>query len=289
MPKNLLPIQTALIHKVATDTEEVRTFVEKVFRWRQLPFYQLPEMDGVAAVSVAIDFVATTYGRGKPDKAVKAECIRLFQTDFRKLNPEEIREAYRQFSLNEIKPTSGEMYGGQLTAHSFGRVLSAYSERRKTVHHNFLKAELDAKRESQRKQIEASKQKDYILRFPEILESAKATAATWKDAKAHWYDTLEDKGRIELSNADKKIIFKVAVQLARSEGVEMMQSNALTISNTYRQMEASTDDRAKVISKKLVVFHYFIKNTGLDGILAEIKKSPVSKEKKQSNKKGDKK
>jgi len=223
-------------------------------------------------VSGVITEVAKEYGaREMIDNSILKECIRLVVGSkghpgkFGMIGLSEIREAYRQWASGEIQVKGGEMYGGSFNAAQFGKVLTAYLDKRKQV----IAAFTTLKREQEWKEAEQRRDEKWKSEYEENFEKylQECTAESWKEIPIHWYDTAMRRGLIDFEKGEAVLIYEEAKGLAKAELISEMQNveNIFQKAGWKTQMESGewSEDRAKVIARKITVFRKLTQN-GID-------------------------
>ena len=188
--------------------------VERVGGFLQVPKIREAKKELIAA---HIARIAKIYGASKDIGEVIAECVRIAKKKFPFLAPDEIREAYESWAVNPEIERSAEMYGGKLNALNFGRVLSAYAERR-----NKIAAAIRNERDRQREEAEEEKRHERMKRkfnqdFVETLRRLKENTNDWRDIPEYIYRVLRNRGELPGLNERWPEIWEDARRLAELE------------------------------------------------------------------------
>lgn len=212
---------------------------------------QIRHLDPVHAkgrLIVELPLIAKDYGtRYDLSEHVLTECIFLIVEKFNHLAIAEIREAYRRHAAGELITKGAEMWGGEFSAAQLGKVLTAYTEKRRTVAAAILREQHEAAERQKAAEREAQLRKDFEATFRARIEHAARTAKSWEEIPAFWFRACYDRGWLKISLPEAEQILQTATRLARNE--------ELTPRSLFERA-SSTEDRAKVIAQKLAVFQW---------------------------------
>ena len=235
---------------------------------------------GIALVLRSI--IAQFAARGASEGADNlAELSRFVVEYFPNLAIKEIALAYDLMSAGELE-TGNEvvMYYGEMTKANLGATLRAYLVWRNQIDvalHNMKWAEIQEDEKIQRELRFKQRKAENDTYIPDKLRSAKETYqryGTWENSHWYptWYDTLNERGEIDVPHTVKAEIWAKAQSDARIE----VKNEADELKRSKRQAEARQlildyeanegaryIDRAKVIGKALVI-KWIIKNRSFD-------------------------
>lgn len=245
----------SLIREVHTTTGVSKEKVEVALLGYHQNIRDLPEEEAAIKVTALVKQIAKKYGaRESIEKSVLSECVNLILQKFNLLGLNEIIEAYRLWTIGDIKVRGGEMYGGVFHAGQIGRVLAAYAESRALIVGRYLTIKYEADKKRRREEEKAAKRAKYEEEFPSYL--ANWTGQSWQDVPYHWYNTCMKRNMIQFAPGEAQKIFEKAKQLAKLE----IQTETEEEGNIYKKAtlqnnaNCSIKDRAKVIARKMTVY-----------------------------------
>lgn len=199
--------------------------------------------------------VALNYGsRVEAPPMIYRECLTVMQQKFAHLGVDEIREAYRANAAGELETKGkGEMYGGEFNAANFTAVMAAYSEKRRKViaaytnaiHEASEKAKSEARKEKQRMEFEQN--------FQDILRGLAEKAEDWQGCPEYLYHSCEKRGLINLTPAEKREIFKRAVDISKVQ-MQLKKDTAITVMEIREVANEKHEDRAKGIARQIALW-----------------------------------
>jgi hypothetical protein len=165
----------------------------------------LPENIQVGWTSGMIKEVAKSYGsRTVTPENVIVECINIFLDKFSHLGLEEIKEAYRLWSIGQLNiKGSAEMYGGEFNAAQFGKIMAAYVEYRMTILGAYLNAREIEKREKEKAEVMERRKERNLETFRYDFDTADFKDYT--EVPGWWFDVARKQGLIKI---DKKPLWK---------------------------------------------------------------------------------
>ena len=237
------------LRAIAERTGQPLSWVEFLAECMDRQIRKLDQVHAKGRLIVELPQIAREYGaRFDLPENVLTECIFLICEKFNHLAVEEIREAYREFAAGEIEIKGAEMYGGEFNAAQLGKVLTAYSETRRTAAAAILRekqeAEEAARREAQSKALREAFESGFEL----ALYTARTKAKSWQDIPAFWFDACRQRGWLKLT------VEEAENTLSRSRLIA--QNEEQTDLRSMFEKVANTDERAKVIARKLTVFEW---------------------------------
>lgn len=216
----------------------------------------MDKTDAYKAIDVVLPTIAMMYGqRTEASDLMWKECIRMVYEKFPYLSVVELKEAYRQWSIGEIEVKGAEMYGGEFNAGQLGKILGAYSERRRKVLGTFLREKEAAQERLKREERNRAMQEEFDAKFPAMIANAKIS--DWREVPAFWYESALKRGMIQFEPGEAKQLFEDAKELELIERANEQELN--TLGDVFRQAEKDLIERAKVIARKLTVFRKLIK------------------------------
>ena len=216
------------------------------------------------AILTNLPFIVESYGGYKDIPAkILDEAIELIISKFSFISIDEIKEAYRQWSTGEIT-TNGraEMFGGQFNVAQLGKILGAYTQKRRKVIAEFINKRDSAKEAAKEAaRIERSK-KDFLENFQQRLTKAAMDFESWHQVPIGWYEECTRRGLFQWENEARQ---KKGI-LARAQTFSLMiakKDNANKTrfaQNNWEIVEATAHKNATDIAKKISVFENILNN-----------------------------
>jgi hypothetical protein len=220
----------------------------------------LSEVEQNAYASLAVTYVSKSYGaRVTVSKEVLNECIQIFLDNFNQLGVEEIKEAYRLWSIGQLNiKGSAEMYGGEFNAAQFGKIMAAYVEYRMTILGAYLNAREIEKREKEKAEVMERRKERNLETFRYDFDTADFKDYT--EVPGWWFDVARKQGLIKIEKEAALEIFEkaqtiAAIQLEKENGEE---------TNIFKKvlgdaLEQKKQARAKLIAGQIAVFEHINK------------------------------
>lgn len=212
-----------------------------------------------ARLMVEIKTVSEEYGRTQ-EIGVQSmtEYMKIILTKFAYISVSEIREAFRYWASRPVDKTTPQMYGGQMDAAFFTRILSEYTENRKKVLSTWLKEVREAEEFRSREERRIKQMEGFEEKFAADLEAARANLEHWQDVPAWWYESATARGLMEVTPEQKAKAWAQAKEIALAEA---KRKQTETINPFDRRtletiIEGGNQDRAIVIAKKMLVFDW---------------------------------
>lgn len=220
----------------------------------------MDRVDAGKTINLVLPTVAQLYGQKSPAADYTwSEATKLIIDKFPYLSINEIKEAYRQYFTGEIEAKGAEMYRGEFNVGSLGKILSAYSERRKKVLGTYLREKEEQKDREGQERKRRIMQDAFNREFPKMIEKSRTEITDWREVPAYWYDSANKRGMIKFEQGEAVQIFQDAQELERIERANE-QDESMTLADVFRRQENNPLERAKVIARKLTVFRKLIKN-----------------------------
>lgn len=243
--------------------------------------YPIREMDGMTVsgkLIIELPLIAKAYG-AQYDLSMEllTEAVRLIKQKFNFLAIEEIREAYREWSVGELD-IKAEMWGGEFTVAQMAKVLKAYSEKRKKIAaelHKQKKIAIEAAGEQERKE---AAQKKFDQEFPQLIEAGKKKYEIWQEVPEFWFKAAYQRGWIKFEQGEADAILKEAEELAALDMAAESKKTRLSRAAYKRtQTPPSSKDsvkdwmnrnplqeaKVKRIARKITVFRKLIQDNGI--------------------------
>jgi hypothetical protein len=223
----------------------------------------LSEVEQNAFASLAVTYVSKSYGaRVTVSKEVLNECIQIFLDNFNQLGVEEIKEAYRLWSIDQLNiKGSAEMYGGEFNAAQFGKIMAAYVEYRMTILGAYLNARAIEKREKEKAEVMERRKEKNLKTFRYDWDMSDADSFQgWRDVPGWWFDIARGNGWIKLTKDQYTKIWERAQWIA---SLEIEKENGEE-TNVFKKvlgdaLEQKKQARAKVIAGQIAVFEHIKK------------------------------
>lgn len=228
---------------------------------------QIRRMDMVEAsarLMMEIPLIAQAYGgRVQIDPEVYKECVRLVLAKFGAIGVNEIREAYRMKAAGElgIEKGKGEMWGGEFNAQQLGDVLTAYMDVRRRALSAYLKLKQAQDEAAEKAATEERMQREYLEKFPELIQSMAEKAQDWRDCPPHYFEEAMRRGLIVFDPGEALEILEDAKELARIEHEEAIEEARTAGKSIFHIQsmerlggEYGQGGRAKVIARKISLF-----------------------------------
>lgn len=213
---------------------------------------QMRKLDPVSIkgrLIVELPQIARDYGtRYDLPENVLTECIFLIVEKFNHLAISEIREAYRQHAAGVFEAKGAEMWGGEFSAAQLGKVLTAYTENRKAVIGEIIRQQQEAQEAARREAQSKALREAFESGFELALHTARQQAKSWQDIPAFWFDACRRRGWLKLT------VEEAENTLSRSRLIA--QNEEQTDLRSMFEKGANTDERAKVIARKLTVYEW---------------------------------
>jgi hypothetical protein len=220
----------------------------------------LPENIQVGWTSGMIKEVAKSYGsRTVTPENVIVECINIFLDKFSHLGLEEIKEAYRLWSIGQLNiKGSAEMYGGEFNAAQFGKIMAAYVEYRMTILGAYLNAREIEKREKEKAEVMERRKERNLETFRYDFDTADFKDYT--EVPGWWFDVARKQGLIKI---DKKTALEIFEKAQRIAAIQLEKENGEE-TNIFKKvmgeaLEQKKQARAKVIAGQIAVFEHINK------------------------------
>jgi len=229
-----------------------------------------------ARLIVEVEQVAREYGAQAADpadqtaislqKSILTECLKIIYSKFSFLAVDEIREAFRRWSVSN-HPDKPKMFG-RLTAAFFGEVLRLYMLERAPIIKRYL-ADLEAQKEKEVREARAEKMREgFEDRFLAEIEKAKAEQWDWLKIPAWWYESANERNMLPiLSENEKRPYWERAQKAARAQlALERDQlKDRVQRMDLTRAIESgdAIKERAINIAKKMILEDHLINVTKL--------------------------
>ena len=250
---NLNKPTESLLRKVTSSAECSKDFVSLVAVGHAQQIRHLERAAGL--ILMELPQVAKMYGgRADIDSEVLKECSKLILEKFGFLSIPEIKEAYRQYSTGEIVVKGAEMYGGEFNASQLGKILGAYSNRRRKVLGMYLREKEEEKEKAAREEKQRIMKAAFDKEFPRMIERAKTEISEWREVPAYWYEAANKRNMIQFNQGEAVAIFEEAQQLAKIEIQAEQEGRVLTLKDVIQNQKKDPIERAKVIARKITVF-----------------------------------
>lgn len=221
------------------------------------------------AITLQVSRVCAAYGAKTITRDVLVECVESLDKNCASLGLEEIREAYRLYSLGKIEAPNCEMYGGVLTARAFNGVIGAYMSYRAAAYVQVRKLEHERRHEAAKKAKEEARKADFLKEFEQAVNVlAKKPGITWRDVPEYWYNILKPAGLLPGLAECAGEIYQEAKELFLQEKSDDLKSASLIKSIEIRRIlddAEAVENGAKVVARKLAVFQLFISPLILSG------------------------
>ena len=208
----------------------------------------------------AIPLIAQEYGaRHDITKNVIIECVRLILNKFAHLALSEIREAYREYVVGDLKVDGAETYGGEFNVSQMGKILAAYSESRKKILGEFFR-----QRDLHQFNIEQANRKEkmqaaFEIEFPAMLLKKREEITDWREIPEWWYRAIITREWIHFESGEAAKIFEEAKQLAAMELDRLEEERKQeSISKRIVAKLPAIGDLSSSIARKLVIFRKVI-------------------------------
>ncbi|MEM9922100.1 MAG: hypothetical protein AAF990_28610 [Bacteroidota bacterium] len=230
------------VKAIAKRAEVPTLFAGFVIDARPHPISAMDYEKAMRVLMLEIPSIAKEYGaREEIPPRIQAECVRLVIEKFPKMAVAEIREAFRQWSVGEIKAYNAEFYKGQLSAGQLGRILAAYWKRRTQVESQYLE-EVATQERKDRMAIEAASARDqFELDFIQKLQNPDAFES-WLNVPFWYYNFILNRGYMELSKEEVQEVWEDAKGLA-------IETRKMT-----DKLPDDFEERRKAIARRLMVF-----------------------------------
>lgn len=203
----------------------------------------------------AIALTAQAYGaRHEIVPTVAKECAELVLSKFAHLAIDEIAEAYCQWASGQIEVKGGEMYGGSFNAAQFGKVLSAYSERRRAIAAAISNAAAQERIEAEQARRKADMERRFAEEFPRTFEKVRAEATGWEGVPGYFFQVLWQRGLITFTVGEGQDIRQRAEAIAMAQ-LEKEKQEA----NRFGRL-STLEDRRRIIGGKMLVWEKAITN-----------------------------
>lgn len=191
------------------------------------------------ALILTIQNIGQSYGaRGATSDNVLLEIKRFILEKFGSLSLAEITEAWRMAAAGELKVNS-EIYGGELNANVFGRVLVAYRDFRRSVVAEIVKREDRILKLQEAAERRERGQAAFDASLPKLVENAKSKVKKWEDVFEFWYEGCLRVGLVSIDRDLANLVWSIAGKIVEREGVSVKQ----------------VAKRRKVVSRKIYLFH----------------------------------
>lgn len=217
----------------------------------------MPEMDSRANLLIEIPKIAKEYGtRFDISQNVLVESVRLIKSKFSDLSVNEIREAYRQFSINEIEAKGAETYGGEFNVTQLGKILSAYKKaRRKKM---FVVQNLMSQMREEGAKLEKGRlsRENFDKEFPKMMAEELPKMETWREIPSWWYEATIRLGILDFTKIEADETFQEAEDMVDLE-LEIEKSKELDAkinAESFVKKQLTREEFKKSIARKLIIF-----------------------------------
>lgn len=247
----------SFLQKVTNDADCSIDFLKIVSAGYAEQIRHVPNAAG--RILIELPQVVKLYGgRQDIDSEVLKECAKLIVEKFGMISVLEIKEAYRQWSTGETNIKGAEMYFGEFNAGQLGKILGAYTDRRKKVLGVYLREKEEMQEAQSREEKKRIMKEAFDREFPLMIEAAKLTVTDWRDIPAFWYEAANNRGMIHFDRGEAVQIFKDAQDLAKLELQAEQEEKVMYLGDVFRRENKDPLERAKVIARKLTVFRKLI-------------------------------
>lgn len=181
------------------------------------------------------------------------ECKKVAERKFSFISPDEIVEAFRLWSAGDI---AENLDCFSFTVKFFGKVLKAYTNKRKSVLAELLRTEANERAEKIEEESKEAARKRYEKEFPKLLETAREKYETWQEIPPNWFRSAWKRKLIRLSKEEVEAYRKrAAILVEASIRAEEVNRNVVR-----RLLEGKTfGDKVKIVAGKLAIFNKFCK------------------------------
>jgi len=189
-------------------------------------------------------------------------CQELILNQFLELSVEEIETAYELWSAGKLEVKNADMYHGIFNVSQLGKILSAYSKRRKkiiaTLIHEQGENKIRAERAAKNQKLKETFEVEFLNNFEKKRESIKE----WKDVPSWWWGTMKKRKWIPFTRDEALEAYDEAGELAEKY-TEIIQGEN-RVNQAIKRFDLVRDVDAKSlrqnIAGQLMIFKKCIKN-----------------------------
>ena len=189
-------------------------------------------------------------------------CQELILNQFKDLSVEEIETAYELWSGGKLEVKNADMYHGIFNVSQLGKILSAYSKRRKkiiaTLIHEQGENKIRAERAAKNQKLKETFEIDFVNNFEKKRESIKE----WKDVPTFWWETMKKRKWIQFTKEEALKTYEEAGKLAKIHTQLIKSENR--VNQAIKRFDLVRDVDAKSlrqnIAGQLMVFRKCIQN-----------------------------
>lgn len=189
-------------------------------------------------------------------------CQELILNQFKELSVEEIETAYELWSGGKLEVKNADMYHGIFNVSQLGKILSAYSKRRKKIIavliHEQGENRIQAERAAKNEKLKDSFESDFV----KIFEKKRGEIKEWKDVPSWWWGTMKKRKWIPFTRDEALEAYDEAGELAEKYTKIIQGENR--VNQAIKRFDLVRDVDAKSlrqnIAGQLMIFKKCIKN-----------------------------
>lgn len=189
-------------------------------------------------------------------------CQELILNQFLELSVEEIETAYELWSAGKLEVKNADMYHGIFNVSQLGKILSAYSKRRKKIIATLIHEQGENRIKEERAAKNQKLKETFEIDFVNNFEKKRTSIKEWKDVPTFWWEVMKKRKWIQFTKEEALKTYEEAGKLAKIHTQLIESENR--VNQAIKRFDLVRDVDAKSlrqnIAGQLMVFRKCIQN-----------------------------